>query len=82
MLRMLGHEESTGRMVSKSDFQSAVTTAIARIATFQLKILQDRERVLLKFDFSSQSVIQNGEEHCQDQIEAHKQCMRDLGFNI
>uniref|UniRef100_A0A0B6ZG75 Cytochrome c oxidase copper chaperone n=1 Tax=Arion vulgaris TaxID=1028688 RepID=A0A0B6ZG75_9EUPU len=27
-------------------------------------------------------VIQNGEEKCGDLIEKHKQCMRDLGFNI
>lgn len=27
-------------------------------------------------------VIHKGEENCGDFIEAHKQCMRDLGFNI
>jgi len=27
-------------------------------------------------------VIINGEENCTDLIEAHKQCMRDAGFNI
>lgn len=27
-------------------------------------------------------VINRGEENCGDVIEAHKQCMRDLGFNI
>jgi len=27
-------------------------------------------------------IMQNGEEACGDLIEAHKQCMRDLGFKI
>ncbi|CAH0563399.1 unnamed protein product [Brassicogethes aeneus] len=27
-------------------------------------------------------IIENGEENCQHLIEAHKKCMRDLGFNI
>ena len=27
-------------------------------------------------------IIQRGEEHCHDLIEAHKKCMRDLGFKI
>ncbi|KAF8359966.1 cox-17 [Pristionchus pacificus] len=27
-------------------------------------------------------IIEKGEEHCGDLIEAHKKCMRDLGFNI
>lgn len=27
-------------------------------------------------------VIHMGEEKCFDLIEAHKQCMRDLGFNV
>jgi len=27
-------------------------------------------------------IMENGEENCGDLIEAHKQCMRDLGFNI
>ncbi|XP_074600398.1 cytochrome c oxidase copper chaperone COX17 [Brevipalpus obovatus] len=27
-------------------------------------------------------IIERGEEHCQDLIEAHKKCMRDLGFRI
>ena len=27
-------------------------------------------------------IINRGEENCKDFIEAHKQCMRDLGFNI
>ena len=27
-------------------------------------------------------IIENGEENCTDLIEAHKKCMRDLGFNI
>ena len=27
-------------------------------------------------------MINKGEEHCGDLIEAHKQCLRDLGFNI
>ncbi|KAH1016184.1 hypothetical protein HUJ04_007452 [Dendroctonus ponderosae] len=29
-----------------------------------------------------QCIIENGEENCKDLIEAHKKCMRDLGFNI
>ena len=28
------------------------------------------------------SIMENGEENCQDLIEAHKKCMRDLGFKI
>jgi len=27
-------------------------------------------------------IMENGEEKCSDLIEAHKQCMRDLGFKI
>ncbi|XP_043199993.1 cytochrome c oxidase copper chaperone-like [Amphibalanus amphitrite] len=27
-------------------------------------------------------IVLNGEEHCRPLIEAHKQCMRDMGFNI
>jgi len=27
-------------------------------------------------------IMEKGEEACQDLIEAHKQCMRDLGFKI
>ena len=27
-------------------------------------------------------IIENGEENCTDLIEAHKKCMRDLGFKI
>ncbi|CAH1376977.1 hypothetical protein MTP99_018403 [Tenebrio molitor] len=27
-------------------------------------------------------IIENGEENCQDLIEAHKACMRKAGFNI
>jgi len=27
-------------------------------------------------------IMENGEENCQDLIEAHKKCMRDLGFKI
>lgn len=27
-------------------------------------------------------IIEKGEENCQDLIEAHKKCMRDLGFKI
>lgn len=27
-------------------------------------------------------IIEKGEEHCGDLIEAHKQCMRDMGFKI
>lgn len=28
------------------------------------------------------SIIENGEENCKSYIEAHKQCMRKMGFNI
>jgi len=31
------------------------------------------------FDFS---IIEKGEEHCSKEIEAHKECMRKLGFKI
>ncbi|KAF2904206.1 hypothetical protein ILUMI_01967 [Ignelater luminosus] len=27
-------------------------------------------------------IIENGEENCKDLIEAHKACMRKMGFNI
>lgn len=27
-------------------------------------------------------IIENGEENCKSYIEAHKQCMRKMGFNI
>lgn len=27
-------------------------------------------------------IIEKGEENCGDLIEKHKQCMRDMGFNI
>nr|CAH7760315.1 unnamed protein product [Callosobruchus chinensis] len=27
-------------------------------------------------------IIEKGQENCEDLIEAHKQCMRDAGFNI
>jgi len=27
-------------------------------------------------------IIEKGEENCVDLIEAHKQCMRDMGFKI
>ncbi|KAG9471206.1 cytochrome c oxidase copper chaperone isoform X2 [Eleutherodactylus coqui] len=27
-------------------------------------------------------IIEKGEEHCQDLIEAHKDCMRALGFRV
>jgi len=27
-------------------------------------------------------VIEKGEENCSDEIEAHKKCMRDMGFKI
>ncbi|KAJ6638426.1 Cytochrome c oxidase copper chaperone [Pseudolycoriella hygida] len=29
-----------------------------------------------------QCIMENGEENCAKLIEAHKQCMRDQGFNI
>jgi hypothetical protein len=28
------------------------------------------------------SIIENGEENCKSYIEAHKECMRKMGFNI
>ena len=28
------------------------------------------------------SILQNGEENCKDAIEAHKECLRKLGFKI
>jgi cytochrome c oxidase assembly protein subunit 17 len=28
------------------------------------------------------SIVENGEENCTDLIEAHKACMRKMGFNI
>ena len=28
------------------------------------------------------SIMENGQEKCSDLIEAHKKCMRDLGFKI
>jgi len=27
-------------------------------------------------------IIENGAENCTEEIEAHKKCMRDMGFNI
>ncbi|XP_076372573.1 cytochrome c oxidase copper chaperone COX17 [Tachypleus tridentatus] len=27
-------------------------------------------------------IVQNGEENCRDLIEAHKECMRKMGFNV
>lgn len=27
-------------------------------------------------------IVENGAENCQDLIEAHKKCMREMGFNI
>jgi len=27
-------------------------------------------------------VVEKGEENCSDEIEAHKKCMREMGFNI
>jgi len=29
-----------------------------------------------------QCIVENGEEKCGDLIEAHKECMRKMGFNI
>ena len=41
----------------------------------------------LKYMYSSccislLSIMDKGEENCQDLIEAHKKCLRDAGFNI
>lgn len=27
-------------------------------------------------------IVENGQENCTELIEAHKKCMRDMGFNI
>lgn len=27
-------------------------------------------------------IVENGAENCQEQIEAHKKCMREMGFNV
>lgn len=37
---------------------------------------------VLTFFLSSFSIINRGEESCGDFIEAHKKCLRDLGFNV
>lgn len=29
-----------------------------------------------------QCIVENGEEHCGELIEAHKKCMRDAGFQV
>ncbi|VDM59306.1 unnamed protein product [Angiostrongylus costaricensis] len=29
-----------------------------------------------------QCIVENGEEHCGELIEAHKQCMKKAGFDI
>ena len=29
-----------------------------------------------------QCIVENGEENCKDLIEAHKECMRKLGFKV
>lgn len=42
-------------------------------------IKQPNKSTLFAFIFS---VLENGEENCGKLIEAHKQCMRDQGFNI
>lgn len=34
------------------------------------------------FVFAASSIIEKGEEKCSDLIEAHKECMRALGFKI
>ena len=38
--------------------------------------------VNLNFIISYSSIVEKGEEHCGELIEAHKKCMRDLGFKI
>ena len=37
---------------------------------------------LYMFLYLTFSVLQYGEENCQELIEAHKKCMRDMGFRI
>jgi hypothetical protein len=34
------------------------------------------------FVISFLSIMENGAENCKDLIEAHKECMRKMGFNI
>ena len=46
----------------------------------EVEILLILINLLLKIFFLS--IMENGEENCQDLIEAHKKCMRDLGFKI
>lgn len=31
---------------------------------------------------TTSSIMERGEEYCGELIEKHKQCMRDMGFNI
>jgi hypothetical protein len=47
----------------------------------------DIDIMLFKFALNSVcnfvfSIIENGEENCKSYIEAHKECMRKMGFNI
>ena len=46
----------------------------------EVEILLILINLLLKIFFLS--IMENGEENCQGLIEAHKKCMRDLGFKI
>ena len=32
--------------------------------------------------FFINSIVERGQENCSDLIEAHKECMRKLGFNV
>lgn len=36
----------------------------------------------ITFQARDECVLLNGEEHCLNLIEAHKKCLRDLGFQI
>lgn len=49
--------------------------------SWKTHFLQNGERWMI-FVFVASSIIEKGEEKCSDLIEAHKECMRALGFKI
>ncbi|CAG5865320.1 unnamed protein product [Menidia menidia] len=67
LLRVSGDQESPGRLVSKPERVSPPPGAGKNIP----------EPCPV-----STSIIEKGEENCGDLIEAHKDCMRALGFKI
>lgn len=69
MLRLSRDEESQGCLVGT--WSETETKAL-----LQVKIFNDASC------FVSSSIIEKGEESCTDLIEAHKDCMRALGFKI